>query len=174
MRRLELGYLRPGGRSRLMRYVLAAAAVAFTLDAAWYWTRLKDDIALKEAQLSRQASAPKSLRSAAPLQAVSAEEYAFARDTVARMSTPWDRLFQALESAQTDRIALLAIEPDAEHRTVTIVGEAKDYLAALSYVASLSEQGALKRVHLVRHEPQKNASRRPLGFTISAGWTEER
>lgn len=103
---------------------------------------------------------------------VGAEEIAFARETVSRLSTPWQSLFGAVEAGHTDSVALLSIEPDADARTVTITGEAKDYLAALSYMASLAQQQALRRVHLVRHETLRGGSRRPLAFTISAGWEE--
>lgn len=173
MERLELNYLRPGRRFRKARYVLAAAAVAFTLDSAWQYHAVKSDIATKEERLARagpvsQEPSPASLRPVNP------EEYAFARETVGRLSTPWDRLFRALEAAKTERVVLLAIEPSMDQRTVMITGEAKDYLAALSYMASLADQDALRRVHIVRHEPQRAPSQRSLGFTISAAWREER
>jgi hypothetical protein len=129
---------------------------------------LKKDRLAHASSVSRESPRPAALRP------VNTEEYAFARETVGRLSTPWDRLFRALESAKTDRVALLAIEPSTDQRTVMISGEAKDYLAALSYLARLADQDALRRVHIVRHEPQRGASQGPLGFTISAAWKEER
>ena len=60
------------------------------------------------------------------------------RETVQRLSLPWDQLFSALESAASDKVALAAIEPDPRAGTVTISGDGKDYLAALSYVLNLS------------------------------------
>jgi hypothetical protein len=105
---------------------------------------------------------------------LSAEEYAFARDTVRRLSTPWTTLFQALEAAQTERIALLAIEPDVENRTLSVSGEAKDYLGTLTYVANLADQKTLARVHLARHEVRRGPQQRPVAFTVSAAWKEER
>ena len=104
---------------------------------------------------------------------LSAEEVAFARDTVRRLATPWERLFGALEAAQMDGVALLSVEPDAEGRTVNVTGEAKDYLATLTYVGHLNEEPALKRVHLVRHEA-RDGSERPVLFTVSAAWKHVR
>ncbi len=174
MHQLDLDYLRPGLRFRRARYVLAAAAVAFALDTGWEYSALRKDIALKEDRLAQTSSVTREAPRAGSLRPINSEEYAFARDTVGRLSTPWDRLFQALEAAKTDRVALLAIEPSTDQRTVMISGEAKDYLAALSYMASLADQEALRRVHIVRHEPQRGAGQRPLNFTISAAWKEER
>jgi len=170
MRALELDYLRSPGHLRRPRHILAAVALVFALDAGWQHYSLKENIALRTERLAQTGAAPLERQ---PARLASPEEYVFARDTIGRLATPWDRLFQALEAAQTEQIALLAIEPDAEHRTVTISGEAKDYLAALTYVASLSAQKALRRVHLTRHETQRGSSARPLAFTISAAWRDE-
>jgi hypothetical protein len=161
MRALHLDYLDASERSATARWLLAAAAVAFAAHTAVYY----QDLTARLAGLEARAPRLKSL----PVPAASTEEFAFARDTLGRLSTPWERLFQALEGAQTERVALLSIEPDAAGRTVTVSGEAKDYLAALTYVARLAEQPSLTRVHLVRHE---TARRGALTFTVSAAWKD--
>jgi hypothetical protein len=170
-RKLELEYVRSHPRARSGRAILFIAALFFALDSAWYYHQNREQLLASETLLARAKLRP-SVK-AQPLRKVTDEEYASARKTVARLSTPWNRLFGALEAAQTERIALLSVEPDAEKRTVTITGEAKDYLAALSYVASLSAQEDLHRVYLMRHE-QRGSAQRPLGFTISATWSENR
>jgi hypothetical protein len=53
---------------------------------------------------------------------------------------------------------------------VVISGDSKDYLAALSYVLSLSRAEALDRVQLVRHEVKANDPQSPVAFAVSAGW----
>ena len=80
---------------------------------------------------------------AAPGRKVPAEELAAVRETVERLGMPWSRLFGALESAASDQVALLGIEPDPKAGTVVISGDSKDYLAALSYVLNLSRAQAL-------------------------------
>jgi Tfp pilus assembly protein PilN len=102
------------------------------------------------------------------------EEIALARETVQRLSTPWTRLFSALESAATDNVTLLSIEPDPKARTVVISGDSKDYLAALTYVLNLSRSSALSGVELVRHEVKQNDPRHPVAFSVSAAWKEAR
>jgi hypothetical protein len=170
MRPLDLDHLRPAGRAPWVRYALAAAALAFGADQVVYYRSLGNAVAAMETTLASAKLIP--ARPASPLRTVGTEEAALARDTIGRLAAPWERLFGALESAHTEQIALLSIEPDAEARTVTISGEAKDYLAALSYLAGLAEQPALRRVHLVRHENQRSGGPRPLAFTISAAWRE--
>lgn len=155
----------------MARLVLAGIALAFACDVGIGYVSLRAEVAQKEARL---AKAPAYVQDApAPARAVSPEEFAFARDTIRRVATPWQRLFGALEAAQTERVALLSIEPDSEGRTVSVTGEAKDYLATLTYVGHLNQESALKRVHLVRHEA-RDGSERPVLFTVSAAWKHVR
>lgn len=180
VRRLELDYLRSGRRPGWAAWTLLAVALAFALDLGRSWVALKDDIARKDARLAMQAAQARPgelLRVSMPKTAprpVREGELAAARDTLQRLSVPWDALFGALEAAQTERASLLSIEPDAVSGTVALTGEAKDYLALLSYVANLEQQKALSRVHLARHETRQNEPQRPLAFTISASWRERR
>lgn len=171
MRALELDYLQsrqPGWAG----FTLLALALAFAADLGVHQRQLREEIAQKEARLA--ASARRAPTLPARADGASAEEIAFVRETARRLSTPWDRLFAALEAAHSDRAALLTIEPDAENGTVTLTGEAKDYLAALTYVANLAEQKTLRRVHLVRHEISRSSPQRPVLFTVSAAWKEQR
>jgi len=98
---------------------------------------------------------------------VSPQEVAAVRETVQRLTLPWDDLFAAIESVASDKVALAAIEPDPRNGTVTISGDSKDYLAALSYVLNLSHSEGLDRVQMVRHE-QKNEG---VSFAVSAAWS---
>lgn len=174
MERLELDYLRAGWRRLAAVYLLAAVAIACAAYVSLSYRTLRNDIAIKEARLAKRGAMAIQEPAAAAAPPLSTEEYAFARDTVRRLSTPWTTLFQALEAAQTDRVTLLAIEPDVENRTLGVSGEAKDYLATLTYVANLADQKTLARVHLARHEVRRGPQQRPIAFTVSAAWKEER
>lgn len=147
-----------------------AAALAFAADLAWTWRALDR----KLTRLQAVASAMPVSVARTPMREPADGELAFARDTLRRLSTPWDRLFGALQAAQGERVALLAIEPDAEAGTVAISAEARDYYAALTYVANLAEQKSLTRVHLARHELARAGARFPVAFTVSAAWREAR
>lgn len=141
--------------------VLFAVAAAVALDAGLAYHDARKAIDANQAALAR-------LPAGAPASA-SKEEVAVARDTVARLTMPWGSLFGALESAASDQVALLAVEPDPKAGKVTISGESKDYLAALSYVLNLSRSDALSGVQLVRHEVKPDG---PVAFSILAVWRE--
>lgn len=166
MRPLDLDFCSPR-RSRWAPYVLALAAVGFATDSGLRYRSARADIDAKQLRLAKGAQ----VREAPAKSSTEAgEERAFARQTVRKLTMPWDELFDALEASASERIALLTIEPDAEAHTVSLSGEAKDYLSALTYVANLGEQKTLGKVHLVRHEVRQSGAIRPVTFVVSATW----
>jgi hypothetical protein len=167
MNRLGLDFVRRA-RSPWPGRLLLAVALALSLDVALSYKGLRASVAVNEARL--QQAQPRG----APARKLSAEEVAAVRETVDRLGMPWDRLFAALESAASDQVALLGIEPDPKAGTVVISGDSKDYLAALGYVLNLSRAEALNRVQLVRHEVKANDPQAPVSFAVSAGWNEAR
>lgn len=173
MRPLQLDFERPRRPSRILQTGLLAIALSFAGDVGWNYMQTRDEVqGLRERLSTRPAQGATGDRALIRVaaQPVSDEEYAFARETIARLSTPWNALFQALERARIDSVAIVAVEPDPAARTISIRGEAKDYLAALSFVANLREQPALQRVHLVRHESSTSDPRLPVQFVVNASW----
>ena len=160
MPRLELDFVRRRRMSPWAGRALLALAMAFAGDVGFSLLKLKNDIVEAQARVDRGGRTQVAARKASP------EELAAARETVQRLSLPWPELFSALESAASDQVALLAIEPDPKSGTVLISGDSKDYLAALTYVLNLSRAETLARVQLVRHEAKQNA----VGFSVSATW----
>jgi hypothetical protein len=156
---LDLDFVRRRRMSPWAGRALLAIAVAFAGDVGLSYMKTQHQIVEAQARLDRGGK-PASSRKASP------EELAAARETVQRLSLPWPELFTALESAASDQVALLAIEPDPKSGTVVITGDSKDYLAALTYVLNLSRAETLSRVQLVRHEAKQNA----VGFSVSATW----
>lgn len=167
MKKLHIDFFGHGERSAWTGRLVLAVAVAFALDAGLSYRQLRSSLEMNEAKIARAprvASAPK----------VSPEEVAAVRETVERLGMPWDKLFGALESAATDQVALLGIEPDPKAGTVVISGDSKDYLAALSYVLNLSRADTLARVQLVRHELKTHDPQGAVSFAVSAAWREAR
>jgi len=165
MQRLELDFGRQRPPSPWVGRLLLAVAVAFTADVAYSYKQDRDSLDLLKTKLAR--TQPR----ATPAPRVSAEELVSVRETVERIGMPWDKLFGALESAASDQIALLGIEPDPKTGTVVISGNGKDYLAALTYVLNLGREEALSRVQLVRHEAASSDPQGPVSFAISAAWS---
>jgi hypothetical protein len=169
MRPLDFEFARPRRAVRRAGWALLALAALFSADLGRSYLAARDDVAGLEAGLARGREA--AARSPAPpAHAGSAEEIAAARMVIARFATPWPALFDALEAVQLDDVSLLAIEPDAATGSVLISGEARTYLALLTYVARLRDQPGLARVYVARHEVRDTEPRRPLAFSVAARW----
>jgi hypothetical protein len=166
MRRLRIDFAARGLRPRWPGRVLLALALALSADAALTYGRLASSLETQREKLARSEPAPAPARKAGP------EELAAVRETVDRLSMPWERLFGALEAAASDEVALLGIQPDAKAGTVLISGDGKNYLATLGYVLNLERGNGLQRVQLVRHEVKDDDPRRAVSFAISAAWSE--
>ena len=169
MQRIELDFVRRRPASRWAGRVLLAVALGVAGEMGFTYVQLERTVNTNEAIVARAASTDKARKA---VQQASPEEVAAARETVERLALPWSKLFAALESAASDRVALLAIEPDTKSGTVTISGDSKDYLSALTYVLNLSRNDALSHVQLVRHEVKQNDPQRPVSFSIQAAWNE--
>lgn len=167
MKRLEIDFVRRA-RAPWAALALLALALAVTADTGLSFFRARASLARNEARLTQAEPRGAVPRKLAP------EELAAVRETVERLATPWERLFGALETASSDQVALLGIEPDAKAGTVVITGDSKSYLAALSYVLNLSQVDGLTGVQLVRHEAKANDPRGAVGFTVSAAWNGAR
>src|SRR5262245_5792051 len=162
MNRLDIDFCATRRASPWVGRLLLGLALAVCLDAGLAWRGLTSSLEEGETRLGRRAPA-----SAAR---VTPQEIAAARDTVQRLSLPWDELFRALEGAANEQVALVSIEPDVRAGTVTISADGKDYLAALTYVANLSRTEGMEAVQLVRHEQKGNDPQGAVSFAVSATW----
>jgi hypothetical protein len=164
MQRLDLDFASHGRAHRWAGPLLLAIALGVSGDMAWRYVQLEHSVKSAEAKVAR--AQPRRAAFSA-----SNEEVAVAKETVDRLGLPWAKLFSALESAASDQVALLAIEPDAKSGKVLISGDSKDYLAALSYVLNLSKTAGLADVQLLRHEVKKNDPQHAVSFQVSAAWS---
>jgi Tfp pilus assembly protein PilN len=162
MQRLDIDFCASRGATPWLGRVLLAVAAVILVDTGLSYHAAQQALRDNAARVVKRTPAgPKA----------SPQEIAAVRETVQRLSLPWDELFIALESAASDRVALAAIEPDTKKGTVTISGDGRDYLAALSYVLNLSKTEGLEHVQLVRHEQKANDPNGPVSFAVSAGWS---
>ena len=161
MEKLELNFSATRRGSPWLGRVLLALAACVALDAGLSYHAARNTLLENQARLTKRTTGPSAPKT-------TPQEVAAVRETVQRLSLPWDELFTALESAASEKVALTVIEPDVAKGTVTISGDGKDYLAALSYVSNLSRTEGLERVQLVRHEQKDNG---PVSFAVSAAWS---
>lgn len=166
LQQLNLDFVRASKAPRWIAPTLVALAIGLAADVGVSFVQIHREVKERETTLARRDP-----RSYKPARKVSPEEIADAKETLQRLATPWDELFEALESASGEQVALLGIQPDPKAGTVVISGDSRDYLAALTYVMNLGRTGALGDVQLVRHEMRRDQGR-VVGFSVSARWTE--
>lgn len=164
MKALDLDLL-PRRRVPLAVWLMLLCGAVLVGDGLLRMAELQDTLAAASPDVARPRPA-----SARPLDPALARELRVAERAVEHLALPWDELFRQVEAASYERVALLAIEPDAHKRELAITGEALDYLAVLTYVARLGERDMLTDVHLVRHEVREDTPQRPLHFTVAARW----
>jgi hypothetical protein len=167
MQAIQIDFCRTRRAPRWIAPVLMLVALGFAADVGVSF--IKERTAFLKNERALAALDPRSYR---PARKVTAEEIAAAKDSLQRLSMPWDRLFGALEAAASDQVALLSIQPDPKTGTVLISGDSKDYLAALTYVLNLDRTDALDKVQMVRHEAKQDAGK-AVAFSISAQWSEK-
>lgn len=168
MQELDLDFRRTRSAPPWTGRVLLAVAIAFTADLGITYYTVRQAVAQTELRLAK-AGRPMRGGAAAPSLSVSPDELAAARETIQRLSRPWNNLFGALEATASDKVALLAIQPDAKAGTVLISGEGENYPAVLAYVAALGHARTLRGVHLVQHGLREDDKQR-LAFSIAASW----
>jgi hypothetical protein len=170
MARLELDFRRTRRAAPWAGWTLLGLALLLAGDLAHSYYAARATLAGTEARLAKHGrpgqNAGMRLRTATP------EEIAAARETYQRLATPWEQLFGALESAATERVTLVAVEPDARSGTVKISGEGRDYPAVLDYVVQLRATPTLAGAHLVKHEARQDGPQPSIAFSVAAAWGE--
>lgn len=151
--------------------VLSMVALVFT---GAYYLKLSDQADQWEAKAGRiEHAAQRQLqasRSDARAPADVALEVRHANEVLRQLSLPWDGLFQAVESAGSKDVSLLALEPDTEKALVKISGEAKNIGAMLDYIRLLEERNVFGTVYLQSHQVQQQDPEKPVRFALLAAW----
>ncbi len=115
---------------------------------------------------------------AAPITVAEAQQLGIevknANEVLLQLSLPWDQLFQTVESANNDNIALLGIDPDSKKERIRVSGEAKDFDALLGYIRTLQASNFLTGVYLQHHQVQEQDPDKPIRFTLDTSWTDKR
>lgn len=178
MRRIELDFVRTTGTSRTGAALFAAGVLLVGL-LGHALGEARDRAAAAEATAARAARADRAAAPAPPaLTPAGAEslkvELRQAAAAMERLTVPWPALFAEIEDAQSDAIALLAIQPDPRNRLVRISGEARDAETLAAYIKRLEAGAALHRVHLAAHEFRNESGQVFLRFALVANWSEPR
>lgn len=93
------------------------------------------------------------------------------RRTARNMATPWPELLATLESKPAN-VALLAVQPTAASRSLSLTAEAATPADMLAWLRRLQADPRLNAVVLVSHQLQAQSPGTPLRFQIEGHWGE--
>ncbi|MBS1191791.1 MAG: hypothetical protein H6R10_3583 [Rhodocyclaceae bacterium] len=167
MHRLDIDFHRPPAPSALGWALLLAgvAALAALLAVQWQWREEAQELqaALQQAEARLPRNAPR--RAGKDDAALAA-----ARQAIAKARLPWDGLFAALESADNEDVAVLAVAPDGPRGLVKVHAESRNLAAMLAFQRRLEQGGGLRQVTLLEHDAAGDKGGAPVRFHISAAW----
>jgi biopolymer transport protein ExbB/TolQ len=146
--------------------VLAGLLAAEFRAAQTELARLNDRVERLRARESRSVADPQTARQLR-------EELQRARAVTQQLSLPWGRLFQAVESAASRQVALIALQPESGQGVVRITAEARDLAEALEFVRRLQATRQLGGVHLASHQVRTEEAQRPVRFVVLASLLPE-
>lgn len=170
MRALHLDFQRRprGGPAGWLLLVAGVAALGGALQAH---RLLAQEAGEHSAAVQRiEAALPAALTRARPADSGEDAALTAARQAIERSKLPWNGLFAALESADSEDIALLAITPDIPHQRVKIHAEARSLDAMLAFHRHLQQSDGLGQVVLVDHAVSKDSPEKPVRFHVFAAW----
>ncbi len=178
MRPLALDYRQGNVFKFVAGLVLLGLALAATAHVGMAYWRLEQQMGRVQSAVEKVARKMEPGRAAAPLTAAQKQQFEAeiksANDVVQRLNLPWDKMLAALETSNSDDIALLGIAPDAKKRRLQVIGEAKSFAALFDYIRILQESESLAGVYLRHHQIQEQDPEKPVRFTLEASWTEKR
>jgi len=109
-------------------------------------------------------------RARGPVDPAEAARSKLALQVAHHLVTPWGDLLNTLESARTESVALLAMEPSVSKRSIRLTAEARGTEEMLAYLGTLQRDPRLSAVVLMSHQVQLQAPGTPVRFQIQAGW----
>jgi len=89
-----------------------------------------------------------------------------------QINLPWETLFDAIEHAATDEIALLSLQPNVASRILRLSGEAKSMSELLDFVEALERELVFENVHLLNYKVKQDNPHRPIIFLLTAAWMQ--
>lgn len=177
MRGLDIDFSARGARAPRRGWPIAAAGALALIGvlATLYETNARTEaLEASVRTLGRARTAAPAPRLSAAGARAQAQQVKALGAVSARLQRPWIALFEAIEAASDEAVALLALEPEGSRGTVRLSGEAKDAEALVRYVARLSASGILAEVRLSQHEARDARGVRVLRFVLTADWAGER
>jgi len=173
MRAVELDF-QTSHRIAWPGWALLAVALGMAGVLAERFVALKTQVAIAEERLDRLKASARGMQQDAKATRQHGEELQRVRMVNRQLTLPWGALFESVEQAATQRIALLGLQPDAAQNIVRITAETRELTDALEFVRRLEATRRLRAVHLASHQVQEHDPRRPIRFVVVGAFERER
>lgn len=173
MQGLSLDYQRSNATVTKTGLALLLTGLLVALYTTYQFSVAEQALAIAEAHagnLEHQIKRGNTTAKPAPLTPDQQQEAKLANDILMQLAQPWSGLFKALETNNTDKIALLAIQPDTGKHSIRIKGEARNFNALLAYIQLLEQSNTMTDITLLNHEINQQVAEKPVRFTFTANW----
>ena len=91
-------------------------------------------------------------------------------NAIVQLNIPWSDVFDAIETATPNSIALISLEPDVKKQLLKGSAEALNSDAMIAYIELLKKQPLFVSVILLKHEVGVQDPYKPLRFEFEAQW----
>ena len=100
------------------------------------------------------------------------KEIVKANAILGQINLPWEGLFNSVEQAIGEDVALLTLQPNVGSQSLRIGGEARNMSVLLDFVEALEREAIFKNVHLLNYKVRQDSPHRQINFLLSATWIE--
>ncbi len=136
----------------LLALLLLAAALAASAVQRHTLAAQRDAAAARQRSAVVSSAAGQAAATAASAALLSAADRSRINRVVRSLNTPWAPIFQALESQSSPRVAVLALESDAERGAVRVLTEGPSLDELLAHVQRVQDATPFVRTQLLRIE----------------------
>ncbi|UJP04490.1 MAG: PilN domain-containing protein [Nitrosomonas sp.] len=142
----------------------------YLVEEANYWSNRVER--MEKQQLQKTAPRTRSVSRIREFGHEIQKEITQANAVLDQLNLPWEALFDSIEQAATENIALLSLQPNVSSRTLRLSGEAKNMTELLDFVEALEREPVFENVHLLNYKVKQDNPRRPIIFLLNAAWIQ--
>jgi len=89
---------------------------------------------------------------------------------VTKLNLPWSDVFDALEKASSDRVALLQVSPNSQKASLKVMAETKSSDDMIAYLEGVKQQKFFTDIVLEKHEINEQDPNKPYRFQFEVQW----
>jgi len=104
------------------------------------------------------------------LAALTPEQTSAINRAVRRLNLPWRDLFDTLEQATPQSVALLTLQPDADRSILSLSAEAASVEDMIDYLQRLKQRPEIRSALLKKHQVDTKNPYHPVQFTLELTW----